>query len=289
MEIRERAASVVGGFPMLGLCVLTFLSGIGLAVAGAEGRTAVVPLLGGLLMIVGSVLALGLFSVQPNQARVVVFLGSYAGSVRNAGYWWTNPFATRKPISLRVRNFHSDKLKVNDLHGNPIEIGAVVSWSVVDTARALFDVESFETFVGIQAETAIRAMATRYPYDDHDHEVPSLRASQEVVSAELKRELQERLEVAGVTIADARISHLAYAPEIAQAMLRRQQAQAVIAARRQIVEGAVGMVQMALEKLAEHDVVTLDDERKAQMVSNLLVVLVGETETQPVLNTGSLY
>ncbi len=231
----------------------------------------------------------GFFTVQPNEARVLVFLGSYSGSVRDAGFWWANPFAVKKHVSLRVRNFNSDRLKVNDLVGNPIEVAAVVAWKVVDSARALFDVDAFESFVSVQSETAIRAMVSRYPYDAHDDDSFSLRSSPEEIAAELRRQLQERLDVAGVEVLDARLSHLAYAPEIAQAMLRRQQAQAVVAARQQIVEGAVGMVEMALKRLSEKKVVELDEERKAAMVGNLMVVLVSESQTQPVINSGSLY
>ncbi len=234
-------------------------------------------------------IASGFYTVQPNAARVLTFLGRYTGSVRDQGFWWSNPFALKKPVSLRVRHFNSERLKVNDAHGNPIEIAAVVNWKVVDSARALFDVDKYEEFVSIQSETAIRTLASHYPYDSHEDGKDSLRDSPEEVARELCRELQERLTVAGVDVLEARITHLAYSPEIAQAMLRRQQAQAVIAARQQIVEGAVGMVEMALRRLSEHKVIELDEERKAQMVSNLMMVLVSETEAQPVINAGTLY
>lgn len=231
----------------------------------------------------------GLIVVQPNEARVLTFFGRYAGSVLAPGLHWVNPLTSRRKVTLRVRNFNSERLKVNDATGNPIEIGAVVVWSVVDAAKAVLEVESYEAFVSIQAESAIRTLAQRYPYDTHDEHIPSLRASPDEIAHALQTELTHKLETAGVQVLDARIAHLAYAPEIAQAMLRRQQAQAVIAARKQIVEGAVSMVTMALEQLAANHVVELDEERKAAMVSNLLVVLVGETETKPVINTGSLY
>jgi regulator of protease activity HflC (stomatin/prohibitin superfamily) len=242
---------------------------------------------------VGAVLAAlvapGFVAVQPNEARVLVFLGNYLGTLRQAGFHWVNPFAAKRHVSLRVRNFNSERLKVNDANGNPIEIGAVVVWSVVDAARAVLEVEAYEPFVAIQAESALRALAGHYPYDAHDEQVTSLRGSPDEVATRLREELDAKLELAGVHVHDARITHLAYAPEIAQAMLRRQQAQAVIAARRQIVEGAVTMVQMALDRLAEENVVQLDEERKASMVSNLMMVLVSDHDTQPVINAGSLY
>lgn len=231
----------------------------------------------------------GLVVVQPNEARVLTFFGKYAGSVRDPGFHWVNPLTAAKKVTLRVRNFNSEHLKVNDASGNPIEIGAVVVWSVVDAAKAVLEVEAYEQFVSIQSETAIRTLAQHYPYDTHDEQSASLRGSPDEIAHALQTELSHKLLAAGVQVLDARITHLAYAPEIAQAMLRRQQAQAVIAARKQIVEGAVSMVTMALERLAANNVVELDEERKAAMVSNLLVVLVGETETKPVINTGSLY
>jgi len=231
----------------------------------------------------------GFFIVQPNMARVLVFLGKYAGSVRQDGFWWTNPFTVKKHVSLRIHNFNSDRLKVNDRQGNPIEIAAVVVWRVVDAARAIFDVESYEGFVAIQSETAIRTLASQYPYDAHQEGVPSLRGSTTEVSESLTRELKDRLDVAGVEVIEARISHLAYAQEIAQAMLRRQQAEAIVAARQKIVEGAVGMVESALKMLSEQHIIELDEEKKAAMVNNLLVALVADREAQPVINTGTLY
>jgi regulator of protease activity HflC (stomatin/prohibitin superfamily) len=224
----------------------------------------------------------GFIVIQPNDAKVLTFLGNYSGTVKQAGWYYVNPWANKKRISLRIRNFTSQTLKVNDAMGNPIEIGAVIVWQVVDTARALFDVDDYEGFVGIQAETAIRALASHYPYDDA--EGISLRGQQDDIAAILKQELQQHLALAGLDIVDARLSHLAYAPEIAQSMLRRQQAHAVIAARQTIVEGAVGMVRQALAHL--EDVVPLDNDRKAAMVNNLLVALVSESQAHPVINTG---
>lgn len=231
----------------------------------------------------------GFFTVEPNQAVVLVFFGRYVGTVREAGFWWTNPFATKRKVSLRVRNFNSKQLKVNDAQGSPIEIAAVVVWQVVDSAKSRFSVDDYEEFIAIQSETALRALAIRYPYDTPDEAVPSLIGIPDEVAHELQKEVQARLEVAGVEVLEARLSHLAYAPEIAQAMLRRQQARAIIDARRQIVEGAVGMVDEALKRLSERQIIDLDEERKAAMINNLLVVLTSEQNTQPVINTGSLY
>jgi len=231
----------------------------------------------------------GFFTVAPNEGKVLQFFGRYVGTVRDAGPRWTNPFYSKRGVSLRVRNFESSKLKVNDLDGNPIEIAAVVVWQVVDTAEALFQVNDYEDFVHIQSESALRAMATSYPYDSHDTGALSLRSHGKEISDHLQKEIQERLAKAGVDVVEARITHLAFAPEIAQAMLQRQQASAIIAARTRIVEGAVSMVGMALEQLKARGVVELDEERKAAMVSNLLVVLCGERGTQPIVNTGTLY
>jgi regulator of protease activity HflC (stomatin/prohibitin superfamily) len=231
----------------------------------------------------------GFFQVAPNEGQVLQLFGRYAGTVRLEGLRWTNPFCTRRRISLRTRNFESSKLKVNDSDGNPIEIAAVIVWQVIDTAEATFCVDDYENFVQIQSESALRQMAQSYPYDAHDDGKPSLRSHGEEINNHLRDEIQARLGKAGVQISEARISHLAYAQEIAQAMLQRQQAGAIIAARQRIVEGAVGMVAMALEKLRTQGVVDLDEERKAAMVSNLLVVLCGERGTQPVVNTGTLH
>ena len=239
---------------------------------------------------VAAVLVLrGLVIVAPNQSKLVLLFGRYQGTLRRAGFFWINPFADRREVSLRAHNFNSDKLKVNDLRGNPIEIGAVVVWRVRDTAQAAFDVEDFASYVQVQTESALRHLASLHPYDSpHEAEV-SLRGSGETVNAELAKELTQRLQMAGIEVLEVRLSHLAYAPEIASAMLQRQQAEAILDARKRIVDGAVGMVQMALEQLRAHDVVQLDEERKAQMVSNLLVVLCSERGTQPVVNAGTLY
>jgi len=277
---------------------------------GAGSGWAVVT--GVLLVLFGLISLAGYMAIAPNQARVLLLFGSYKGSALESGFFWVNPFYTKKKISLRIRNFetgsintperkdaagkvvqersrtHGRPSKVNDRDGNPIEISAVVVWRVVNTAEALFEVDDFEDFVAVQTEAALRNMATRHPYDSEEHEV-SLRGSTAVICEQLQRDIQERLDKAGVEVLEARISHLAYAQEIAAAMLQRQQAQAVVAARTKIVEGAVGMVQMALEHLARDNIVELDDERRAAMVSNLLVVLCSDKHTQPVINTGSLY
>ena len=247
-------------------------------------------LLAALPLLILSILSFaGLFTVQPNQAVVLIFFGTYVGTVRDTGWWWTNPFNLRKRVTLRVRSLNGQTIKVNDKAGNPVEIAAVVVWKVRDSAQATFDVEDYESFVAIQSETAVRHLASEYPYDAEDHEGLSLRGSTDDVSGHLRKELQERLRQAGVDVLEARLSHLAYSPEIAGAMLQRQQAAAIIAARQRIVEGAVGMVEMALSRLKEHDTVQLDPERQAAMVSNLLVVLCGERAATPVLNTGTLH
>ena len=231
----------------------------------------------------------GFFVVQPNESKVLVLFGDYMGTVKQNGFWWTNPFTTRSKISLRVRNFNSEKIKVNDHVGNPIEIASIVVWRVVDTFEAKFTVENYEHFVSVQSEAAIRHLASSFPYDDAQPEEISLRGSMDIVTEHLKVELQARLSRAGVVVDEARLSHLAYAPEIAQVMLRRQAAAAIIAARSRIVEGAVGMVEMALEMLGRKQIVELDEERKAAMVSNLMVVLCGDRDVSPVVNTGTLH
>lgn len=244
----------------------------------------------GVVLLIVAVLGLrGLTPVTPGQARVVQLLGRYTGSIRQTGLRWVNPFTTRRPVSTRIRNHQTEVTKVNDADGNPIEIAAVVVWQVSDTAKAVFEVDSFELFVAIQAETAVRHIANSYPYDAHEEAQVSLRDSTDEITQRLAEEIGARVAAAGVTVVEARLSHLAYAPEIAQAMLRRQQANAVVAARQRIVEGAVGMVDMALTKLSEESIVELDEERKAAMVSNLLVVLCADRDTQPVVNTGTLY
>lgn len=288
----ERPAWRINGFLLLLInLVIFFWSVLGIITAARLDDTSVFGPLGfGIVgMIVGSIMTGGFFVVHPNESRVLIFFGRYVGSVRDSGFWWTNPFTVKKRLSLRVHNFNSEKLKVNDAQGNPIEIAAVIVWRVVDSAKAMFDVENYEQFVAIQSETAIRGMASTYPYDSHEEGESSLRGSPSEVADNLRGEVHNRLEIAGVEVLDARISHLAYAPEIAQAMLRRQQAQAIIAARQKIVEGAVGMVQMALQMLSDQKLVQLDEERKAAMVNNLLVALVSEQETQPIINTGTLF
>ena len=246
----------------------------------------------GISVLVGVVaffLLFGLYMVEPNQAAVVSLFGKYVGTVKENGLRWNNPFYSKKKVSMRVRNFESGKLKVNELDGSPIEIAAVIVWQVVDASEAVYNVDDYESFVHIQSEAALRSMATSYPYDQHEDGQMSLRSHAAEISEDLQKELAERLADAGVQVLDARISHLAYAPEIAHAMLQRQQANAVIAARTRIVAGAVGMVEMALEELQKNGVVQLDEERKAAMVSNLLVVLCGDRSTQPIVNAGTLY
>ncbi len=297
---KERIARSLPGIPMLLVLLavsivlpLAFLWWIGSVVAPLGDAIGVAEGLGFLLWIAAFAAVVigwyGLTPVNPNEARAVVLFGRYRGTIRDQGLAWVNPFTMRRKISVRVRNFETNKLKVNDHDGNPIEIAAVVVWKVTDTAEALFEVDDYENFVNVQAESALRNLATSHPYDAHNDGQVALRANQAEVADQLRQEIQDRLEKAGVQVIEARISHLAYAPEIANAMLRRQQANAVIAARTRIVEGAVGMVEMALEQLSAKQVVQLDEERKAQMVSNLLVVLCSEHETQPVLNTGTLY
>jgi len=288
-QVRE--ISLNGGSGYIALVVLAgiILTFIGLAYTAVQNQSAVIIISTLVVLIPMFLLGIaGLFMVHPNQARVLTLFGTYVGSARKTGLRWANPFYAKKAVSLRVRNFDCDTLKVNDSSGNPIEIAAVVVWKVVDSAEASFEVDDYISFVQIQSEAALRNLATSYPYEAHDGEV-ALRSDPQKIATELKSEVQDRLEKAGVEVIEARISHLAYAPEIASAMLKRQQAQAIVAARRQIVDGAVGMVKMALDELKKQDVIELDDERKAAMVSNLLVVLCGEENAQPVLNTGSLY
>lgn len=244
---------------------------------------------GAVVIVIDFVLMAGLFMVNPNEGRVLQLFGKYVGTCRQEGLRWANPFYSKRRISLRVRNFETNRLKVNDIDGNPIEIAAIVVWKVVDTAEACFQVDHYEQFVAIQSEAAVRNLATQHPYDSHSEERVSLRGHTGTISDQLRGEIDQRLEEAGVEVVEARISHLAYAPEIAEAMLRRQQAGAIIAARTLIVEGAVSMVEMALQQLSAKKIIEFDDERKAAMISNLLVVLCGETNTQPVINTGTLY
>ena len=291
MAMKERVAISSSGWLgiLVGLALLFGSSGVFAQIRYHQLEPAPY-LLGGFGMIgLGILILKGNFVIGPNEARVLTFFGRYTGTVREAGLRWANPFATKRAISLRTRNFETAKIKVNDIEGNPIEIGAVIVWRVVDTAQAMFDVESFTTFVQIQAETALRNLAMHHPYDGHDDTLISLRGHSDQVAELLRKEVNDKISQAGVEVVDARIAHLAYSPEIAQAMLQRQQAGAIIAARTRIVEGAVSMVEMALDQLAKRGIVELDAERKAAMVSNLLVVLCGERSTQPVVNAGTLY
>jgi regulator of protease activity HflC (stomatin/prohibitin superfamily) len=296
-QVRERPAFGSAGMPMLGLAVALYAISVVVTLLGAlnlfdEDGPAfgiVLAVVGVLVFIGGAVVNAGLIMVAPGEARVIQFLGRYVGTVRQDGLRWINPFTLRRRISTRIRNHETAVNKVNDADGNPIEIAAVVVWRITDTARAVFEVDDYNEFVNIQTETAVRHIATSYPYDAHGEEQLSLRENASEITEKLSVEIAARVEAAGVQVIESRLTHLAYAQEIAGAMLRRQQAGAVIAARQRIVEGAVGMVQLALQRLAEQDVVELDEERKAAMVSNLLVVLCSDRDTQPVVNTGSLY
>lgn len=283
----ERPASTASGYAML-LVILIALVAIGFSVPQVKDALwAQLTLPAGLLIL--SFVACGFYLLQPNQAAAILLFGEYQGTDRTNGLRWAWPWLIKKKVSVRIHNITSERLKVNDLRGNPIEIASNVVWRVADTSQALFDVDDYREFVHIQIESAVRAIGSRYPYDDFTHEEITLRGNADHVSEELRVELQERVEMAGVHIDECRLTHLAYAQEIAQAMLRRQQAEAVVAARKTLVEGAVGMVEMALEQLSEKNVVELDDERRAAMVSNLMVVLCSERDTQPVVNAGSLY
>jgi len=288
---QEIAFKPFSGYLMLVLELLLIAATILLIIAGAANKEPGVVVLVVPMALVAFFALFGFFVVEPNLGRALVLFGRYRGTVRTAGFWWTNPFTSKKPISLRAHNLNGEKLKVNDLLGNPIEIAAVVVWQVRDSARALFDVENHEQFVGTQAESALRMVASRHPYDDgQTSEVKTtLRGSADDVARELAEELRTRLELAGIEVVEARLSHLAYSAEIAAAMLQRQQAGAIIAARQMIVEGAVGMVEQALHRLDEKGVVQLDPERRAAMVGNLLVVLCGQANATPVVNAGTLY
>ncbi|MFJ4186185.1 SPFH domain-containing protein [Kitasatospora sp. NPDC089509] len=295
-KVTERIITGAPGLPVLGGALLGVLAGLGSLIAGgvqlAGGSKGVgIPLvvLGPLVVLTSLVLLCGLTVVSPGQARVVQLLGRYRGTIRAEGLAWLNPFTSRRRISTRIRNHETETAKVNDADGNPIEMAAVVVWQVEDTAMAVFEVDDYTDFVAIQTETAVRHIATSYPYDAHHEGQLSLRDGAEEIARKLSAEIAARVASAGVRVIESRITRLAYAPEVAQVMLQRQQAGAVVAARRLIVEGAVGMVEEALDRLAERDVVELDEERKAAMVSNLLVVLCGDRGTQPVVNTGSLY
>ncbi|MFC4563938.1 SPFH domain-containing protein [Nocardiopsis mangrovi] len=289
-KVRERQVSGAPGLPVAALCLVLVVAGVLLVLAGLFAGAGPAAWVGGIaLILAGLIAAVGLTIVAPNEARVVQFLGRYSGTLREDGLRWVNPLTTRQPISTRIRNHETSVMKVNDFDGNPIEIAAVVVWQVEDTARAVFEVDDYVRFVSIQTETAVRHIANNYSYDAHDEGRLSLRDNADEITEKLSGEIAARVESAGVRIVESRFTHLAYAQEIAQAMLQRQQAGAVVAARQLIVEGAVGMVDMALQRLSEQDVVELDEERKASMVSNLLVVLCSDRPTSPVVNTGSLY
>jgi regulator of protease activity HflC (stomatin/prohibitin superfamily) len=282
VEIQERPAWAISGWAGVVVVLVCVAASILLAESSAA-LLAIVPVLATVVVLTSLVV------VQPGQTKVVRFFGSYVGTVRHSGLWWILPLADRRNLSIRVRNFETNHLKVNDADGNPVEIASIVVWQVADTSRAVYAVDDYVNFVQIQAESALRHVATTHPYDDPTGEGTSLRGSTDAVAAELAQEVAQRVAIAGVEIVEVRISHLAYASEIAQAMLRRQQANAVVAARSRIVEGAVGMVELALARLNERGIVELDEERKAAMVSNLLVVLCGDQPASPVVNTGTLY
>lgn len=293
--MKEKSLSSLNGLGTLAGALLVALAGAALFVMGVAAKAStgspnlLLMLLGALLVALGVFILAGLYTIQPNQAAVLSLFGKYVGTVKDNGLRWNNPFFAKRRVSQRVRNFESGKLKVNELDGSPIEIAAVIVWQVVDASEAVYNVDDYESFVHIQSESALRAMATSYPYDQHEDGQLALRSHASEISQHLKNELAERLADAGAQVIDARISHLAYAAEIAQAMLQRQQANAVIAARTRIVAGAVGMVEMALAELQKNGVVQLDEERKAHMVSNLLTVLCSDRGTQPIVNAGSLY
>ncbi len=287
--IHEKELHPPSGIAFLVFLVPAFLGSVALLVLAARTGLVAPTVACGLLVAFLGLLFAGLFVVNPNEAKVLQLFGHYAGSAREPGLRWANPFYTKKKVSLRAVSFESGKLKVNDLDGNPVEIATIVVWNVVDSAQAAFQVDDFAEYVRVQSEAALRGLASRYPYDAHDDEKTSLRGSTAHVAEQLQNEVQERVEAAGVKVQEARISHLAYAPEIAQAMLQRQQAAAIIAARTRIVEGAVSMVEMALDRLEKAGTVHLDEERKAAMVSNLLVVLCGDRSAHPVINAGTLY
>ena len=291
MAMKERAAVSSSGWLaiLFGLGLLLGSAGVFAQIAHHQQDPAAYALGGIGMVVLGLILLGGNMVIGPNEARVLTFFGRYAGTVRTSGLRWVNPFTAKRLVSLRARNFETAKIKVNDIEGNPIEIAAVVVWRVVDSAQACFDVQDYGSFVTVQAEAAVRNLATHHPYDTHEENTVSLRGQSDVVAEKLREEVAKKVAPAGVEIVDARIAHLAYSPEIAQAMLQRQQAGAIIAARTRIVEGAVSMVEMALEQLAKRGIVELDGERKAAMVSNLLVVLCGERATQPVINAGTLY
>lgn len=288
--LTEKPVAALSGWPVVAVIVAMLVPSVAQFILAVNNESAVSGIISGVLFFLASVLSAGLFIVNQNEAKVVQLLGSYAGTARTPGLWWMNPLCyPKRKISQRIRNFESSHLKVNEHDGNPIEIAAVVVWNVVDTAEALFEVNDYENFVKVQTEAAIRNLATSYTYESNVDSELALRRNSGEITDKLRGEIQARLSKAGIHVIEARISHLAYAPEIAGAMLRRQQANAIVAARARMVDGAVGMVEMALEELSKKNIVNLDDERKAAMVSNLLVVLCSDQHTQPVVNTGSLY
>lgn len=286
---RETEVRPAPGILMAVILFLAIVGGIALIIYGAANKQPAIAIGGAVFVSVASLCLNGLFQVQPNEGKVLTLFGTYKGTAKQPGLWFTNPFNAKKAVSLRVRNFETAKLKVNDARSNPVEIGAIVVWKVIDTAEAIFEVNDYQQYVTMQSESALRALASSYPYDHHGSDEIALSTHTLEVSKGLMEALHERFAKAGVEVLDARISHLAYAQEIAAAMLQRQQASAIVAARQTIVEGAVGMVEMALEQLNGRKIVTLDEERKASMVSNLLVVLCSDRAAQPVVNTGSLY
>ncbi|HWR54099.1 MAG TPA: SPFH domain-containing protein [Bryobacteraceae bacterium] len=286
---REKVVRGFSGWLSIVVLVAIFAAGIWGFVSGVRADSAALGLASAVVIIVDALCFAGLTVVNPNQAKVITLFGVYKGSIKEPGFWWVNPLTTRRTLSLRVRNFESGKLKVNDRDGNPIEIASIVVWRIVETFEAAFNVDDYENFMHVQSESAVRVLATTYPYDSHEEGTISLRLSVGEIAERLQHEIQARLEKAGIEVIEARISHLAYAPEIAGAMLRRQQATAIIAARQKIVEGAVGMVEMALDEISRKHMVELDEERKAAMVSNLLVVLCSDRAVEPVVNTGTLY
>jgi regulator of protease activity HflC (stomatin/prohibitin superfamily) len=287
----QQRARAVAGAQAAGIAIVAAVLGLVFLIVGLTESTIAIAIIGGFVLVLDLALVPGFVVVQPNSSRVLILFGRYIGTLTEPGLWWVNPFTVfwRSDVSLRVRNFQSDRIKVNDASGNPIEIAAVVVWRVTDTARAAFDVENYEQFVVVQSETAVRHLASRYAYDDYDETRVSLRSGSDEVVGNLHEELQSRLVVAGIEVLETRLTHLAYAAEIAEVMLRRQQAEAILAARRKMVTGAVGIVQMAVAQLADSDLFDIDPERKAAMVSNLMVVLSGDHAPTPVLNTGSLY
>lgn len=287
--LREKPFRATNGYLALVITIILFGVSIWQLVMWAQQGVAIGIVAWSFIALLASLAWVGFFTVQPNEAKAITLFGDYRGSVRQSGFWWANPFMHKRRVSLRARNFETAKLKVNDSHSNPVDIGAIVVWRVIDSAEALFEVDDYQNFVRVQSESAVRALASAYPYDAHTPNDVALSTHPDQVAKALHEAIQERLQKAGVEVIEARISHLAYAPEIASAMLRRQQANAIIAARQRIVEGAVYMVENALQMLADRSVVTLDEDRKAAMVSNLLVVLCSDKDAQPIVNTGTIY